>query len=70
MKTIAGLTNSKSSLEIGSLPYRPTEIWRMYADNTRAREILSWSPQTRLEEGLRSTIEWFRTYLQEFGRPG
>lgn len=70
VKTIAGLTSSQSSIEIGALPYRPTEIWRMYADNTRAREILGWSPQTRLEQGLRSTIEWFRTYLQEFGRPG
>jgi UDP-glucose 4-epimerase len=34
---IAELTATRSKLEIGALPYRPTEIWRMYCDNARAR---------------------------------
>lgn len=60
---IAALTETKSSVEIGALPYRPTEIWRMYADNSRAREILGWQPQVSLDEGLSQTVEWFRAYL-------
>jgi UDP-glucose 4-epimerase len=67
VRTIAELTESKSELQIGALPYRPTEIWRMFADNGRARELLGWEPRVSLEEGLARTIEWFRAYLQRAG---
>ncbi|OLE54022.1 MAG: hypothetical protein AUG51_10385 [Acidobacteria bacterium 13_1_20CM_3_53_8] len=63
VKKIAELTSTSSKLEIGALPYRPTEIWRMYADNMRAKEILDWRPYMSLDEGLKLTIEWFRQYL-------
>jgi nucleoside-diphosphate-sugar epimerase len=64
---IAALTGTKSRIEIGALPYRPTEIWRMYADSTRARETLGWKPAVRLDEGLERTVEWFRRYLRDRG---
>jgi UDP-glucose 4-epimerase len=63
VQMIAKLTDTKSSIEIGALPYRPTEIWRMYADANRARTELGWVPPVSLEEGLKITIDWFRTYL-------
>ncbi|MBX5496763.1 MAG: GDP-mannose 4,6-dehydratase [Bryobacteraceae bacterium] len=62
---IAELTETKSKIEIGALPYRPTEIWRMYADSTRAREILGWHPRVNLHDGLKITVDWFRKYLGE-----
>jgi nucleoside-diphosphate-sugar epimerase len=62
--TIHSLTESRSPLEIGALPYRPTEIWRMFADNSRARTILGWQPRVNLSEGLKRTVEWFRGYLK------
>lgn len=62
---IAGLTDTKAQLKVGALPYRPTEIWRMYADSTRARTVLGWKPAVSLEEGLKHTIEWFREYYRE-----
>ena len=65
VRQIAELTGTVSTLEIGVLTDRPTEIWRMYADNTRAREMLGWRPCIRLEEGLKGTIEWFRQYLPQ-----
>ena len=46
--------------KIGALPYRPTEIWRMYCDNSKARELLGWQPRFSLEEGLEQTIEWYQ----------
>lgn len=44
---------------------RPTlsEVERLWADNTRARELAGWTPQYAglegLERGLRETIDWF-----------
>jgi UDP-glucose 4-epimerase len=43
----------------GTLPPRPTEIWRMFCDNSKARALLGWKPQVTLEEGLRRTIEFY-----------
>lgn len=65
VKKIAALTDAWSNIEIGALPYRPTEIWRMYADNSRAHEILGWQPSISLDEGLKLTVEWFRHYLRD-----
>jgi len=62
---IAALTETKSKVEIGALPYRPTEIWRMYADSSRAREKLGWKPAINLDQGLERTVAWYRKYLAE-----
>lgn len=60
VRRIADLTETRSELRIGALPYRPNEIWRMYADSSRARQVLGWSPAVSLEEGLKRTVAWFR----------
>ena len=67
VKTIAELTGTSAELQIGALPYRPTEIWRMYADSTRARELIGWQPKVSLQEGLKLTVEWFRAYREQLG---
>ncbi|GAB0056941.1 UDP-glucose 4-epimerase [Candidatus Magnetaquicoccaceae bacterium FCR-1] len=59
-------TGSTSKLEIGALPNRPTEIWRMSASNDRARERLGWSPRVSFNDGLTRTIAWYREYLAQF----
>ncbi len=60
------LSESESDLKIGTLEYRPTEIWRMFADNRKAKEILGWEPKISFEEGLSKTIQWFREYRNVF----
>jgi CDP-glucose 4,6-dehydratase len=40
------------------------EIPHQYLDATKAREMLDWRPQYDLEEGLASTIKWYRDFLQ------
>jgi nucleoside-diphosphate-sugar epimerase len=64
VRIIAELTETRSPLEIGALPYRPTEIWRMFADNSRAQKTLNWRPAIGLREGLQRTVQWFRKYLR------
>jgi UDP-glucose 4-epimerase len=65
VKKIAALTATQSHVEIGALPYRPTEIWRMFADRQRAESILKWQPKVSLDEGLKLTVDWFREYVRE-----
>ncbi|MBF0540564.1 MAG: GDP-mannose 4,6-dehydratase [Nitrospirae bacterium] len=60
------LTESSSELKFGAIPYRPTEIWRMYGDNTKSKEILKWSPKLTFEEGLKESIEWYRGFIKVY----
>lgn len=41
------------------------EIDNQYSDSSKARELLAWSPQWELAQGLSQTIEWYRQYLKE-----
>jgi UDP-glucose 4-epimerase len=66
VKLIHRLSESKSELLIGSLPDRPTEIWRMSANTDKAKELIEWAPKINFEEGLESTIEWYRNYLNVY----
>ncbi|MBW2981165.1 SDR family NAD(P)-dependent oxidoreductase [Candidatus Woesearchaeota archaeon] len=59
-EAIVKLTGSKSKLEVGALPHRPIEIWRMCAANDLAKKYLGWEPKTSFEEGLKKTIDWFQ----------
>ncbi len=43
-----------------------SEVFRLCADNTKAREILGWKPEVRLEEGLRRTAEWLMKYKGQY----
>jgi nucleoside-diphosphate-sugar epimerase len=61
--TILGLMGNPIRAEIGALPDRPTEIWHMRSDSTRAREELGYRPQRSLREGLEETIAWYRGEL-------
>jgi len=56
---IAELTGSKSSLEFRPLPEDDPRQRR--PDISLARERLGWSPTVRVEEGLRRTIDYFRS---------
>jgi len=43
------------------------DIPRRVPDTTRLRELLKFEPRVPLEEGMRRTIEWFRTQSQPRG---
>jgi nucleoside-diphosphate-sugar epimerase len=63
--TVLGLMGNPVQALFGELEDRPNEIWRMFGDNTKAKELLDWSPRVTLEEGLATTIDWFRTHHRE-----
>ncbi len=42
-------------------PPRPGEVYKVYLDIKKIREEMNWVPRVSLEEGLRLTVEWFKT---------
>ena len=42
-------------------PAKTGEVFKVYLSADKAREELSWQPNTDLNEGLRLTVEYFRT---------
>jgi dTDP-glucose 4,6-dehydratase len=65
VKKIHAFTNSSSKLKIGSLKYRPNEIWNMQANN---KFIISkgWKPKIDFDNGLKRTIAWYRKFNRSY----
>ncbi|MNC98366.1 hypothetical protein D3C83_163010 [compost metagenome] len=42
------------------------DIGDFYADSTRLRETVGWTPQTTLRDGLRRTFEFYRRHLGHY----
>jgi len=58
-KRIVRVTDSASEIVFGPLPEDDPKIRQ--PDITRARTLLGWEPRVDTDEGLRLTIDWFRT---------
>jgi len=56
---LAGLTGYERPAVHG--PAKQGEVYRVYLDATRAQDRLGWAPRVSLEDGLRETVEYFRT---------
>jgi len=71
VQKIHSISRSTSQLKIGALQDRPTEIWRMCADNQRAQQLLNWRPRISFDDGLNRTVDWFRNFLKMYyGKSG
>ncbi len=60
IEKIKELTESKSQINFGTIPYREDQVMLMEADITRLSNHLNWKPETNMEEGLKKTIESFK----------
>jgi dTDP-glucose 4,6-dehydratase len=60
-EVVIQLSGRKLALE--TLPARPDDPRRRCPDITRAKELLGWAPQVELAQGLKATLEYFRTEL-------
>jgi dTDP-glucose 4,6-dehydratase len=58
---ILKITGSGSGIRFVERP--PDDPDRRRPDITKAKEMLGWEPRIPLEEGLRRTVEWFRSKL-------
>ncbi|MDQ6788894.1 MAG: GDP-mannose 4,6-dehydratase [Acidobacteriota bacterium] len=41
-------------------PMQPGDVPQTFADISKARLLLNYNPQTKIEEGIRKFVEWFR----------
>ena len=66
------ITGSAARVVTDDSRLRPagSEVERLLADSTRAREWAGWQPQVTLEEGLRRTAEWVRQNLDRLDTRG
>jgi len=64
-RTIIRMTGSTSTLTFEPLPTDDPRVRQ--PDITRARTILHWEPTVSLEDGLTSTIEYFRQKMRVSG---
>lgn len=55
---LASLTDFPDRAEHG--PAKMGEVYKIYLDAGRAREVLDWAPRVSLREGLASTVAYFR----------
>ena len=58
-KLIIRLCNSKSKLSFKELPLDDPKVRR--PDISKAKKMLGWEPKVRIEEGLKKTIEFFKS---------
>lgn len=65
---IARLMDKPIRMESEAERVRPehSEVERLLADNTLARNLLGWQPKVSLEEGLQHTIVWMQQHLERY----
>ncbi|HKZ35753.1 MAG TPA: GDP-mannose 4,6-dehydratase [Patescibacteria group bacterium] len=55
---IERLTGKKAVIE--EAPRNPADVLTTYADIAKAKKLLSWEPKTKLEDGMKQFIDWFK----------
>ena len=61
--TIKRLMQSDVQLELDVERTRPgqSEVFRLWCDNSKIKELCDFEPQYTFEQGLQETIDWFTT---------
>lgn len=57
------LKQMESDLRPEILNQASNEIRNQFLSSQKAREVLNWTPDRKFEEALRSTIDWYRSFL-------
>jgi dTDP-glucose 4,6-dehydratase len=56
------------SVELDPQRIRPqgSEVLQLRSDNSQARQVLGWHPETDLNKGLEMTITWLKNHLDDY----
>ena len=58
---IVKLTGTTAKLRVGARPERAHDLRDLVARVERAHELLDWQPSADLADGLRRTVDWYRS---------
>jgi nucleoside-diphosphate-sugar epimerase len=53
-------------LDENRLRPQDSEVERLVANTTKARELLGWEPSVELDEGLQRTVDWLTRSLDAY----
>lgn len=62
-RAIGAIVGRPDLLQIGALPYRPSEPPVLVADTALLRDTIGWSPRHDLTSGLTETVAWWRAQV-------
>jgi len=57
---MVGAVTGSCGPEYGKIPYRIGENMGLYADINKVKEILEWSPEVSLQEGIEKTVNYYK----------
>ena len=60
-ETIQQLVDKEVKIEY--LPARPGDYEGKEASNDKIKRLLGWEPKVEFEEGMRETIEWYKSQV-------
>ena len=63
VQQVAGIVDPTARVEFGALPDRPLEPTRL-AKTAETFARIGWEPQVSLREGLKRTVDWYRTAME------
>lgn len=63
VELIAGLVGFDGEVIWGTIPTRPLDIKKLVGNHEKAKRVLGWEPKYTLEEGLKRTIDFWRSRL-------
>lgn len=71
VKKVAKIIDVEIEIEQDPSRMRPkkSEVRRLISNNSKAKELINWSPEHSLDEGLKQTIEYCRNRLSKY-HPG
>jgi nucleoside-diphosphate-sugar epimerase len=52
-------------LGLGEIPYRQDQVMHLQADISRFQGDTRWAPTTGIDDGIRHTVDWYRTAKPE-----
>lgn len=58
-------TAMNKEAKLSHMPARPGDPLVLYADASKAKELLGWQSQVNLEEGIEETVQYFVNYWRE-----
>lgn len=68
LKKIFQITGKKKRIAFESERERPakSEVSKLIADNTKARQLLGWTPKIDIDKGLKKTVDWMSKNLKYY----